>query len=91
MYNNTGNNYAYIGLNLPISSANGWNLSPIKVIYTFPSGYTRSGYQSFFQPLNQYNGIGICFEDYTSSEVAYPLVKFTNISGMKDVLVALGL
>lgn len=78
----------------------GWNANTIKEIFDFwypltpPPQYRASGYQSFFHPLNQYKGIGVAFkeilDDYNEQK-SYPIVPFTNILGMNDVLIALGL
>ena len=74
----------------------GWNGNTIKEIFDFwypqnpPAQYTASGYQSFYQPLNQYKGIGVGFKE-SGTYLAYPIVVFTNISDMKDVLIELGL
>lgn len=73
----------------------GWNNSTIKLVLDYetvepPYCADRCGYQSFFLPLNQYKGIGVTFfEKY--DDVAYPIIVFTNVLGMKDILVALGL
>ncbi|MFA6401585.1 MAG: sialidase family protein [Salinivirgaceae bacterium] len=72
--------------NGPIS----WNASTIKEVLSYNSDLF-SGYQSFFHPINQYKGIGVCFKEAVSNSIAYPVIVFTNISGMKNVLVALGL
>ena len=67
-----------------------WNLTTIKDIYNYAPSDWDNGYQSFFLPQNQYKGIGVGFKEVNSAN-AYPIVQFTNISGMKNVLVALGL
>lgn len=73
-----------------------WNINTKKEIFDFwypqspPPQYTASGYQSFYQPLNQYKGIGVGFKE-SGAYLAYPIVVFTNISDMKDVLIELGL
>ena len=70
--------------------ASSWNLTTIKDIYNYAPSDWDNGYQSFFLPQNQYKGIGVGFKEVNSAN-AYPIVQFTNISGMKNVLVALGL
>ncbi|MFA6401586.1 MAG: hypothetical protein WCX31_08175 [Salinivirgaceae bacterium] len=59
-------------------------LSGIINIQNYPSGYTRSGYQSFYHPINQFKGIGCCFE--CSSSYSYPKIVFTPESDMVNIL-----
>jgi hypothetical protein len=67
-----------------------WNDNTKKVLDNYLSGSDdRSGYQSFFLPLNQYKGIGIVFKE-VSEDIAYPVIVFTEIEGMTNVLVSLG-
>ena len=48
-------------------------------------------YQSFYHPLNQFKGIGVCF-DYFPFTKAQPVIVFTNTIKMTDdVLVHLNL
>lgn len=68
---------------------NSWNNLTIKEVYDY-NGTLNSGYQSFFLPYNQYKGIGLSFKEVSSS-VAYPVIVFTKISGMNNVLSTLGL
>lgn len=72
------------------NSIYGWNHSTKKEIIPGGTGTYRSGYQSFFLPLNQYKGIGVYFKE-DGNGLAYPIIVFTNIVGMMDVLIALGL
>jgi hypothetical protein len=71
-----------------LDGANGWNASTIKEIYSYTT-INKPGYQSFFHPIKQYKGIGICFE--SASNYAYPKVVFTNTSSMINVLTTIGL
>ena len=38
----------------------------------------ESVYQSFFHPLNQFKGIGVCFHETANNSCAYPEIYFTN-------------
>jgi hypothetical protein len=67
-----------------------WNEYTEKLVYEYSSGTKLSGYQSFFQPLNQYKGIGVCFHEIVVNQTAYPVIVFTKINEMTDVLIALG-
>jgi len=60
----------------------GWNTSTIKKIYSY-SGTNGLGYQSFYHPLNQFKGIGVCF-DYLPFTKAQPRIVFTNTYKMID-------
>ena len=56
-----------------------------KVIQSNVGSDKNSGYQSFFHPQNQYKGIGICFAEISYTQ-AYPIIFFTPISGIIDVI-----
>jgi hypothetical protein len=70
-----------------LNATTGWNATTIKTINSYPAGYTRSGYQSFFHPLNQYKGIGVCFE--VAAAFSYPKIVLTPYNGMLGVLSSL--
>jgi hypothetical protein len=86
-----------------LNGPDGWKDSTKKEIYYYPcpeippqfaTQGERSGYQSFFLPNYQYKGICVCFNEIKLSNneyKAFPVIVFTEISGMKDVLLALGL
>jgi len=63
---------------------NSWHINTKKIIYSY-SGFNGLGYQSFYHPLNQFKGIGVCFDyniPFTNSTKNQPLIFFTNTNKM---------
>ncbi|MEG8946598.1 sialidase family protein [Rosettibacter firmus] len=73
------------------NNTNGWLSNTIKTIYTYTTNEGRNpGYQIFFHPENKFNGIGITVDE-PSNTYSYPVVVFSNIQGLSQLLINLGL
>jgi hypothetical protein len=63
-------------------------INVIKENFGENTSYVNSGYQSFFHPKKQFNGIGLGFADINYS-IAYPEIFFTNLKGNPSTYVNL--
>lgn len=52
---------------------------------------SNSGYQSFFHPQNKFKGIGVVTEELSNSGPAYPVIVFTPISNLSQIITNLEL
>ncbi len=68
---------------------NAWNVNTKKEILNY-GGTKNCGYQSFFQPLNQYKAIGVGFKENGGGS-AYPIIVFSNIQDINNTFIQLGL
>jgi hypothetical protein len=66
-----------------------WNVNTKKEILNY-GGTKNCGYQSFFQPLNQYKAIGVGFKENDDGS-AYPIIVFSNIHDINNTFIQLGL